>query len=219
MSKSIKNSNLFTVTTPYLIDLFNLEYCYEVVKNIGDYILKVIPTLQNFTKIADGVYVGKNVKIHGSAVIEPPVILGNNTVLRPSAYLRGNVITGENCVIGNSTEVKNSVLLNGVQLPHYNYVGDSVLGNFTHLGAGAICSNLKLDGTNICLKTGIEYDTKMRKLGAILGDGVNVGAGTILNPGTVLGKNTILYPNLCIRGVYDSNLIIKARDNITKKEW
>lgn len=218
MSKSIKNCDLFTVETPYLKELFSsFTYAYEVVKNIGDYILKIAPLLCGFTQLKEGVYIGSNVKIYPNVIIEPPAILGGGTVLRAGAFLRGNVITGENCVIGNSTELKNCVLLNGVQVPHYNYVGDSVLGNFSHLGAGTVCSNLKLDGSNIVLKIDNGHNTNMRKLGAILGDHANVGSCSILNPGTVLGKNTVAYSGLTLRGVYESNVIIKQNE-IVKKE-
>ncbi|MBR5438628.1 MAG: UDP-N-acetylglucosamine pyrophosphorylase [Clostridia bacterium] len=218
MSKSIKTSDLFNVKTPYLINLFSsYEYAYEIVKNIGDYILKIIPTLTEFTQLKEGVYIGKNVKIYSGVIIEPPAVIGHGTVLRVGAFIRGNVITGENCVIGNSSELKNCVLLNNVQVPHYNYVGDSVLGNNTHLGAGTVCSNLKLDGSNVILRLDKEYSTNMRKLGAILGDNANVGSCSILNPGTVLGKNSVAYSGLTLRGIYDSDVIIKPNE-IIKKE-
>ena len=220
MSKTIKTSELFNVQTSYLKELFDeSEYSYDIIKNIENYIEKIVPTLDGFTKLKDGVYVGKNVKIHQNAVIEGRAIIGSGSQIRVGAYLRGNVITGENCVIGNSTELKNCVLLNGVQVPHYNYVGDSILGNFTHLGAGTICSNLKLDGSNIVIKIDKEYFSNMRKLGAILGDGANVGAGVIINPGTVLGKNTIVYSGVTLRGVYDENVIVKTSGEAIKKEW
>ena len=181
---------------------------------IKGYIAKLIENgLEGFTEIADGVWVGENVKIHPSAVIEAPAIIGSGTEIRPSAFLRGNVITGSNCVIGNSSELKNCILLNTVQVPHYNYVGDSVLGDKAHLGAGAICSNFKGDGSNVTVRGDQDYLTGLRKLGAILGDRADIGCGCVLNPGTVIGKDSRVYPLNSLRGVYPENAIIKSNEN------
>ena len=137
----------------------------------------------------------------------------------PGAFLRGNVILGENCVIGNSTELKNCVLLNRVQVPHYNYVGDSVLGNGAHLGAGAICSNLKSDKSTVRVKTdNVVYDTGIRKFGAALADNADVGCGCVLNPGTVVGKNTRIYPLVSVRGVIPADRIVKSAECSVKME-
>ena len=158
--------------------------------------------------------VGENVKIADTATILPPAIIGSGTEIRPGAYLRGNVITGENCVIGNSSEIKNAILLEKVQVPHYNYVGDSVLGNKAHMGAGSICSNLKSDGKAVVIHGDEDFETGLRKIGGILADGADVGCGCVINPGTVIGKNTTVYPLTSLRGVYPANSIVKAQEKI-----
>ncbi|MBR2965366.1 MAG: UDP-N-acetylglucosamine pyrophosphorylase [Clostridia bacterium] len=173
--------------------------------------------LDGFTEISEGVWVGRDVTIYPTATILPPAIIGSGTEIRPGAFLRGNVITGENCVIGNSSELKNCVLLDKVQTPHYNYVGDSVLGNFAHMGAGSICSNLKSDGKAVVIHGDTEYETGLRKVGAILGDHADVGCGCVLNPGTVIGKNTSVYPLCALRGVYPEDCIVKSPDNVVKR--
>ncbi|MBO5851709.1 MAG: UDP-N-acetylglucosamine pyrophosphorylase [Clostridia bacterium] len=213
---NIKINDLFNVKTEYLQELFNdCEYPWQILPKIKDYILKLqnnAPT--GFIEYADGVLVGKNVKISKNATILAPVIIGANTEVRPGAYIRGNVIIGENCVIGNSSELKNCVLLNNVQVPHYNYVGDSILGNFSHLGAGSICSNLKADKSNVVIRGKTEFKTNLRKVGAILGDGADVGCNCVLNPGTVIGKNSRVYPLTSVRGVIDENSIVKSMNDI-----
>ncbi|MBO5195989.1 MAG: UDP-N-acetylglucosamine pyrophosphorylase [Clostridia bacterium] len=173
--------------------------------------------MDGYGYISEGVFVCEGVTIHESATIIPPAIIGKGTEIRPGAFLRGNVITGEGCVIGNSSELKNCILLDGVQVPHYNYVGDSILGNKSHMGAGSICSNLKSDGKNVVIHGEVEYETGLRKIGAILGDGADIGCGCVLNPGTVVGKNTSVYPLISLRGVYPSDSIVKDRLNIVKK--
>ncbi|MBQ7717766.1 MAG: UDP-N-acetylglucosamine pyrophosphorylase [Clostridia bacterium] len=170
--------------------------------------------LDSFTLYSDGVLIGENVKIYPTATIEAPAIIGAGTVIRPGAFIRGNVITGENCVIGNSSELKNCILLDKVQIPHYNYVGDSVLGNKSHMGAGAICSNFKADGKNVVVHGSKNYETNLRKLGGILADGADIGCGCVLNPGTVIGKNTSVYPLTALRGIYPANCIVKAADKV-----
>lgn len=216
----IKIRDLFCVETPYLKNLFaDSEYPWEILPNIKDYIKALVESgIEGFAVLKDGVLVGENVKIHPSAVIEAPAVIGYGTEIRPGAYIRGNVITGENCVLGNSSEFKNAVLLNGVQVPHYNYVGDSVLGNKSHMGAGAICSNLKSDKSNIVIHGKENIETGLRKIGAILADGADVGCGCVLNPGTVIGKNTTVYPLTSVRGVIDGGMIVKSLDNIVKRK-
>ena len=216
----IKIRDLFCVETPYLKNLFtDSEYPWEILPNIKDYIKALVESgIEGFAVLKDGVLVGENVKIHPSAVIEAPAVIGHGTEIRPGAYIRGNVITGENCVLGNSSEFKNAVLLNGVQVPHYNYVGDSVLGNKAHMGAGSICSNLKSDKSNIVIHGSENIETGLRKIGAILADGADIGCGCILNPGTVIGKNTTVYPLTSVRGVIDDGMIVKSMDNIVKRK-
>ncbi len=182
---------------------------------IKEYIKELIAEgLEGFAEISEGVFVGEGVKIYPTATIEAPAIIGKGTEIRPGAFLRGNVITGENCVIGNSSELKNCVLLNKVQVPHYNYVGDSVLGNFAHMGAGAICSNLKSDGKAVVIHGDEDYATGLRKIGGILGDHADVGCGCVLNPGTVIGKGTSVYPLNALRGVIPEGCIVKSMNNI-----
>lgn len=170
----------------------------------------VSESIEGFTEIKAGVLVGRSVKIHESAVIEPPAVIGHGCEVRVGAYIRGNVITGENCVIGNSSELKNCILLSHVQVPHYNYVGDSVLGNRAHMGAGAICSNLKSDKGNVVVKSDEIYETGLRKFGAILGDGADIGCGSVLNPGTVIGRESSVYPLTSVRGVIPCGCIVKS---------
>ena len=161
---------------------------------------------------------GENVKIAKTATIEAPAIIGSDTELRPGAYLRGNVIVGEKCVVGNSSELKNCILLNHVQVPHYNYVGDSILGDYAHMGAGSILSNLKSGGKNITIHGDKEYETGLRKIGGFLGEHADIGCGSVLNPGTIIGKNTQVYPLSMLRGCFPENSIVKSQTNIVEKE-
>ena len=220
MSKKVRTDELFECKISYLKELFDgAEYPWEILPRIKEYILSLIENgLDGFEEISKGVFVGKNIKIYQNATIEAPAIIGGGSEIRPGAFLRGNVITGEGCVIGNSTELKNCVLLDGVQVPHYNYVGDSILGNKAHMGAGAICSNLKADKKNVIIKGDIEYETGIKKIGAILGDGADIGCGCVMNPGTVVGKRTSVYPLTALRGVYPEDSIVKSEDNIVKRK-
>lgn len=220
LNKQVKTKDLYDCKTPYLCELFeNAEYPWEMLPKIKDYIKNLIEVgIDGFTKYADGILVGENVKIYPTATIEAPAIIGAGTEIRPGAFLRGNVITGENCVIGNSSELKNCVLLDKVQVPHYNYVGDSILGNHAHMGAGSICSNLKSDGKPVVIHGDIDYATGLRKIGGILADDADVGCGCVLNPGTVIGKNTSVYPLTALRGVFPSGCIIKSIDNVVKRK-
>ncbi len=220
MNKSVKTAELFDCRTPYIKPLFaECEYPWQILPKIKSYIKELLEAgIEGYTLIAEGVLVGKNVKIHSSATIIPPAVIGSGTELRPGAFIRGNVIIGEGCVIGNSSELKNCVLLERVQVPHYNYVGDSVLGNKAHMGAGSICSNLKSDGRAVVIHGDEEYETGLRKIGGILADGADIGCGCVLNPGTVVGKNTSVYPLTSLRGVYPSEVIVKANDNIVIRQ-
>lgn len=219
LNKFVKTCELFDCKTPYLKELFKTcEYPWEMLPKIKDYINKLIEEgIPGYKEISKGVLVGENVKIYPTATIEGPTIIGSGTEVRPGAFIRGSVITGENCVLGNSSEFKNCVLLDKVQVPHYNYVGDSVLGNRAHLGAGSICSNLKTDGKNIVIHGDVEYETGLRKIGAIMADGADVGCGCVLNPGTVLGVDTSVYPLNALRGVFPSGCIVKSQTNIVKR--
>ena len=217
MRKEVLTSELFDCRIPYLKDFFaSHKYPWEMLPHIGTHIKSLIEgsKLEDFTEISDGVFVGENVKIYPTATIEGLAIIGSNTEIRPGAFLRGNIITGEGCVIGNSSELKNAVLLDRVQVPHYNYVGDSILGNRAHMGAGSICSNLKTDKKNIVIHGDEEIETGLRKIGAILADGADIGCGCVLNPGTVIGRGTSAYPLNSLRGVFPSGCIIKDSTTI-----
>lgn len=219
LNKQVKTKDLFECKTTYLEKLFDYEYPWEILPNIKGYILELIKNgLDGFEEISDGVFVGKNVKIYPTATIEGPAIIGEGTEIRPGAFIRGSVITGANCVIGNSSELKNCVLLEKVQVPHYNYVGDSILGNFAHMGAGSICSNLKTDGKAVVIHGDEEHETGLRKIGGILADGADIGCGCVLNPGTVIGKNTSVYPLNALRGVFPSGCIVKSQNNIVERK-
>lgn len=220
MTKLVKTEDLFECTIPYLSKLFeSYEYPWDMLPYIKNHILDLIVTgIEGYIKHSDNVLVGENVKIYPNITIEGPAIIGSGTEIRPGAFIRGSVITGENCVIGNSSELKNCILLNNVQVPHYNYVGDSVLGNRAHMGAGSICSNLKSDGKPVVIKGDTNYETGIRKIGAILADGADIGCGCVLNPGTVIGKNTSVYPLNALRGVFPANCIVKSNQNIVKRK-
>lgn len=220
MNKCVKTKELFDCETSYLKELFlESEYPWEILPKIKGYIKKLIEEgLDGFSEIKENVFVGENVKISPTATIEGPAIIGEGTEIRPGAYIRGNIITGKNCVIGNSTELKSSILLDRVQVPHYNYVGDSILGNHAHMGAGAVCSNLKADGKNVVIHADKDYETGLRKIGGILGDNADVGCGCVLNPGTIIGKATSVYPLTALRGVYPENSIVKQADNIVERK-
>ena len=220
MDKRVKTKELYDCQTPYLKPLFDAyEYPWEMLPHIKDYILALIEQKpEGFTLLREGVLVGRDVKIAATATVEAPAVLGHGTELRPGAYIRGAVITGENCVLGNSCEFKNCILLDKVQTPHYNYVGDSVLGNGAHMGAGTVCSNLKSDKRPVVIHGECEIETGLRKIGGILADGADVGCGSVINPGTVIGKRTSVYPLTSLRGVYPADCIVKATNTVVKRE-
>lgn len=216
MHKPVLTRELFDCKIPYLQPLFeSCEYPWEILPKIKELIATLQKSgLPGFSEIAEGVFVGESVTIAPTATIEAPAILGPGTQVRPGAYLRGNVITGPDVVIGNSSELKNCVLLEHVQVPHYNYVGDSILGNFAHMGAGSICSNLKSDGKPVVIHGDTDYPTGLRKVGGILGDHADIGCGCVLNPGTVIGKDTSVYPLNALRGVFPAGCIVKSNTDI-----
>lgn len=203
-------------------DLFKeTNYPWEVLPYIKDYIITLGNNLDkdNYTEIEDHIWVGSNVEIDKLSTIIAPCIIDDNTIIRPGAYIRGNAIIGKNCVIGNSTEIKNSIIFDNCQLPHYNYIGDSILGYHVHLGAGVILSNLKNDGTNIDIKyKGKKVSTGMRKMGSVIGDSTEVGCNSVLYPGTIIGKNTNIYPLTRVRGIINSNSIVKDENTVVDKE-
>ena len=210
--KLVKTSELFDCQIDYLKPYFEAAtYPWEILSKIKEICKKALEEgLPGYHLLKEGVLVGDNVKIAPTATVEGPAIIGSDTEIRPGAFFRGNVIIGPRSVIGNSSELKNCLLLEHVQVPHYNYVGDSILGNNSHMGAGSICSNLRSDGKNIIIHGEEEYDTGLRKIGGILGDKADIGCGSVLNPGTIVGKNTQMYPFTMARGVYPADCIVKS---------
>lgn len=194
----------------------NVNYPWEVLKKINTFILEYAKSLpEDFEKIDDNVWVGKGTVIEKSAMIKGPAIIGYNCEIRHSAYIRGNVIIGNHVIVGNSTEVKNAILFNRVQVPHFNYVSDSVLGFKSHLGAGVITSNLRSDGALVKVKHESNViETDLRKFGAIVGDCAEVGCNTVLNPGSILGRNSIVYPLCSVRGTIPENSLLKSSGEI-----
>lgn len=196
------------------------EYPWEILPEIKSIILTIGEKLgDEYERISENVWVHKTAKIAPTAYIGSPCIIGEDTEVRHCAFIRGSALIGKNCVIGNSTEVKNSILFDNVQVPHYNYVGDSVLGYKSHLGAGAVTSNVKSDRTVVKVKNGEKIiETKLKKFGAMVGDNVEVGCNSVLNPGTVIGRNCRVYPLSRVRGVVKENSIFKSEDNIVVME-
>lgn len=197
------------------------KYPWEVLPYIKDYIIALGNSLDkdNYTEIKEHIWVGNNVEIDKLSTIIAPCIIDDNTIIKPGAYIRGNAIIGKNSVIGNSTEIKNAIIFDNCQLPHYNYVGDSILGYHVHLGAGVILSNLKNDGTNIDIKyKGKKVSTGMQKMGAVVGDNTEIGCNSVLYPGTIIGKNTNIYPLTRVRGIINSNSIVKDENTVVDKE-
>ncbi len=220
MTDKIKTNELYNCATPYLADFFErFEYPWQMLPEIKSFIRSLIENgLEGFSEIYPDVWVGKDVKIYPTATLEGPTVIGHGCEIRPGAYIRGSVITGENCVIGNSSELKNCILLDKVQVPHYNYVGDSVLGNHAHMGAGAVCSNLKADGKPVVIKAAQIFETGLRKVGAFLADNADIGCGCVLNPGTVVCKNTSVYPLTALRGVYAADSIVKSANVVVERK-
>ena len=197
------------------------EYPWEALGGIGEFVLRLGATLspEEYDHPAEDVWIAKDAEIYPNTYIKGPCIIGYGTEVRPGAFIRGNALVGENCVVGNSTELKNVILFDNVQVPHYNYVGDSILGYKAHMGAGSITSNVKSDKTLIVVKDGKEaIETGRKKIGALLGDRVEIGCNSVLNPGTVVGRNSTVYPVSSVHGVIPANSIYKAKDDIVIKE-
>ena len=200
--------------------LANFEYPWQALKGIKDLILQLGPTLgEDFEEVSPAVWVHKTAVIAPTAFVGAPCIIGAGTEVRHCAYVRENALVGENCVVGNSVELKNVILFDNVQVPHFNYVGDSILGYKSHMGAGAVTSNVKSDQTPVTVKNGEErIETGLKKFGAMLGDHVEVGCNSVLNPGTVVGRHSNIYPTSCVRGVVPEGCIWKNDGRIVKKE-
>ena len=202
-------------------DIFNgVTYPWEVLPEIGDFIVKLGKTLdpEEYDYLEGDIWIAKSAKVAPTACINGPAIIGKNTEVRHCAFIRGKAIVGEGAVVGNSTELKNAVLFNKVQVPHYNYVGDSILGYKAHMGAGSITSNVKSDKKLITIKgPDGNIDTGIKKIGAFLGDNVEIGCGSVLNPGTIIGRNSNIYPLSSVRGCIKSGSIYKNRAEVVEK--
>ena len=216
-------------TIEKLLDLSHTEaaelfsgktYPWEVLGEIHDFILETGRQLnpEEYEQRGEDLWVAKSAKIADTACINGPAIIGEEAEIRHCAFIRGDVIVGAGAVVGNSTELKNCVLFHKVQVPHYNYVGDSILGFRSHMGAGSITSNVKSDKTLVTVKgENISIETGLKKMGAMLGDNVEVGCNSVLNPGTVIGRNTNVYPTSMVRGVIPADSIYKCRTEIAQK--
>lgn len=226
MINDAKIENMYDLNETIAKELFDGKtYPWEVLPEIGSFILQLGPTLDKdiFEQRGENIWIAKDVTIASTATLNGPLIIDEGTEVRPGAFIRGNAIIGKNCVVGNSTEIKNDVIFNNVQVPHYNYVGDSVLGFHSHMGAGSITSNVKSDKTLVVVKdtqSEEKIETGLKKFGAMLGDYVEVGCNSVLNPGTVIGACSNIYPLSMVRGVIPSDSIFKNRQGfeIIKKD-
>ena len=217
MIKTVELYNMsHTMAAEYLL---NFEYPWQALPGIKALILELGPQLsEEYEQVAPDVWVHKTAKIAPTAYLGSPCIIGANTEVRHCAFVRGSALVGENCVVGNSVELKNVILFDDVQVPHYNYVGDSILGYKAHMGAGSLTSNVKSDQTLVTVKCGSEkMETGLKKFGAMVGDFVEVGCNSVLNPGTVVGRNSNIYPTSCVRGVVPEGSIWKTGGVIVKK--
>lgn len=233
----MSNTNLVKIENMYDLDhtaakelLSSLTYPWEALPKIKDFILELGAKIDadaelsaQYEKRGDDVWIHKTAKVFDSAYIAGPCIIGEETEVRQCAFVRGSALVGKNCVVGNSTELKNVIIFDNVQVPHYNYVGDSILGYKSHMGAGSITSNVKSDKTLVVVKGYDEYsdiniETGLKKFGAMLGDHVEVGCNSVLNPGSVIGRNTNIYPLSPVRGFIPENSIVKTGNVIVEKK-
>ena len=219
--KELEVTSLVDLDKTIAKEIFSdVTYPWEVLPLIHDFVIKLGNTLSEdiFEKKGEDIWIAKSATIAETASITGPCIIDEGATLRPGAFVRGNVIVGKKTTVGNSTELKNVILFDEVEVPHYNYVGDSVLGYKAHMGAGAITSNVKNDKTNIVVKAGdTKIETGLRKFGAILGDWVQVGCNCVLNPGSVIGAKTNIYPLNSVRGFVPGEMIYKEKDSIVQK--
>ena len=221
MMDTCRIKNLYNLDETIAKDLFEgAEYPWEVLPKISDFIMELGNTLseEEYEKRGEDIWVAKSAKVAESAYIHGPAIIGKEAEVRHCAFIRGNALVGEGAVVGNSTELKNVVLFNKVQVPHYNYVGDYILGYKAHMGAGSITSNVKSDKKPVIVKAGTErLETGLKKFGAMIGDEVEVGCGSILNPGTVVGPRSSIYPLSSVREVVPADSIYKKRGEVAEK--
>ena len=221
MTKQLEIASLFDLNHTIAAALFDgRKYPWEVLKDIKGFILQLGATLSadDFDHPAEDIWIAKDAVVAPSACLNGPLIIDSGAEIRQCAFVRGSAIVGKNAVVGNSCELKNCVLFDNVQVPHFNYVGDSVLGYKAHMGAGSVTSNVKSDKKNIVIHSGEGIETGLRKIGAMLGDRVEVGCNSVLNPGTIIGRDCIVYPTSCVRGVIPSDSIYKDKNDIAAKE-
>lgn len=219
---TVKTAELFDLNHSLAAPLLSrFEYPWEALKEIKEYTLSLGKTLSpdEYDNPEEGVWIAKTATVAPTATVNGPCIIGKNTEVRPGAYIRGSVIVGDGCVVGNSCELKNAILFDCVQVPHFNYIGDSVLGYRSHTGAGAITSNVKSDKSLVSVVTDDgRIPTGLKKFGAMLGDFVEVGCNSVLNPGTVIGRNSNIYPLSSVRGTVPPNSIFKGKNDIVTKK-
>lgn len=217
-----KISSLYNIENTIAKDIFkNITYPWEILSKINKFIINLGKTLNTdeYEEVEDNIWIAKTAEIAKTAYINGPAIIDKEAEIRHCAFIRGNAIVGKGVVVGNSTELKNVILFDKVQVPHYNYVGDSILGYKSHMGAGSITSNVKSDKELIIIKNQEKtIETKIKKIGAMIGDEVEIGCGTVLNPGTIIGRNTNIYPLCSIRGVIPPNSIYKSKTEIIIKK-
>ena len=218
---TVKTNELYDLSHTLACDMLaECEYPWQALSKIKQTVLAIGATLSadEYDNPAEGIWIAKSASVAPSATINAPCIIGKGTEVRTGAYIRGSVIVGDGCVVGNSCELKNAILFDCVQVPHFNYVGDSILGYRSHTGAGAITSNVKSDKTPISIRSGSEFiETGLLKLGAMIGDFAEIGSGCVLNPGTVIGRNSNIYPLSSVRGSIPKNSIFKAPGEIVPK--
>ena len=218
--QNIKIQDLYELNETIARELLErFTFPWEVLPHIKEYIIELGNKLdeERYEKKGENIWIAKSAKVFDSAYLDGPCIIDEDAQIRHCAFIRGSAIVGKGAVVGNSTELKNVILFNKVQVPHYNYVGDSVLGFKAHMGAGSITSNVKSDKTLVVVKGDENYETGLKKFGAMLGDRVEVGCNSVLNPGTVIGRDSNVYPTSCVRGVIPEKSIYKDKDNIVSK--
>lgn len=217
----MRTAELFDLTKSAAAELLQeYEYAEDALPKLSAFIESLFDTLDfaEYDEISDGVWVSKSARVAKNATVMPPCIIGAETEIRQCAFIRGSVLIGKGCVVGNSSEVKNSILFDRVQIPHFNYVGDSILGYSAHLGAGAVTSNVKSDKSDVCVThDGVRRSVGRYKLGALIGDFAEIGCGAVLCPGTIIGRNTTVYPLSLVRGTVPGDSIYKSAENIIKK--
>ena len=220
MMDAIRNQDLFDLTHTRAAELLSsCTYPWEALAGIGEAVRAIGQALpqEDYDHPQEDVWIAKSASVAPTATITGPCIIGEKTEVRPGAFLRGSILVGDGAVVGNSSELKNCILFDGVQVPHYNYVGDAILGYMAHMGAGAVTSNVKGDKRNVVVHGEAQYETGLKKFGAMLGDYAEIGCNSVLNPGTIIGRNSQVYPLSCVRGVVSARSIVKGERGVFPK--